>query len=274
MIDHEYLPAYFRFRDPSKMKKMHYQALLEHWYDRQEDENVDIVFAFKGYWDASTDSVVTVNNKSPDRQKRARPSIDKRRKSSGNGKPGVKPSGSKAKGRKGAKVTKERFGPPGIQSGDAGWFSDVEDDAEDVEEDGENEDGDGEDADMDEEDYNTKRKRGVKSRAPPMPLPFSAQRVGNPAVASKVKPTNKSKSKAQRPAATKGSKPALKKPQLAVDSENVKKSRYPSQPPDLGPQFDRPATRNAGKRKIADAGLGAVGESQSKKAKKGKQRAS
>jgi hypothetical protein len=59
------------------MKKMHYQVLLEHWYDCQEDENVDIVFTFKGYWDTSTNFVVTVDNKSPDHKKWARLSIDK-----------------------------------------------------------------------------------------------------------------------------------------------------------------------------------------------------
>jgi hypothetical protein len=53
---------------------------------------------------------------------------------------------------------------------------------------------------MDKEDYNIKCKYGMKSRAPPMPLPFSAQQVSNPAVTSKVKPTNKSKLKAQWPA--------------------------------------------------------------------------
>jgi len=58
MIDPKYLPVDFVFRDPSKMKKVHYQALLEHWYGRQEDDGTETVFAFKGYWDPARDSVM------------------------------------------------------------------------------------------------------------------------------------------------------------------------------------------------------------------------
>jgi len=68
MIDPKYLPADFTFRDPSKLKKAHYQALLEHWYERQEDDNIDTVFAFKGYWDTSEDSVITIDDHHPTHQ--------------------------------------------------------------------------------------------------------------------------------------------------------------------------------------------------------------
>ena len=46
MIDPEYLPADFVFCDPSKMKKNHHCVLLDHWFDHQEDDGIDIVFAF------------------------------------------------------------------------------------------------------------------------------------------------------------------------------------------------------------------------------------
>jgi hypothetical protein len=163
-------------------------------------------------------------------------------------------------------------------------MEDGEEDAEeDEEEDADEEDHTDKDAD---EDHTINRKSGVKSRAPPMPLPFSAPRVGIPTtgkvkVASKVKHAKKSKSKNQPSAATKGRplpKPAFKKSvaaQPAIQKEKKgRASRYPSQPPDLGPQFEQPATRNAGKRKIVDAGLDTVEEPPRKKAAKGAKRVS
>jgi hypothetical protein len=62
MVDPEYLPAGFKFHDPSKMKKVRYQALLEHWYECQQNVRIDTALEFKGYWDLSSESVLNASN--------------------------------------------------------------------------------------------------------------------------------------------------------------------------------------------------------------------
>jgi hypothetical protein len=62
MVNPEYLPASFKFHNPSKMKKAHYQALLEHWYEHQQNVRIDTAFEFKGYWDPSSESVLNASN--------------------------------------------------------------------------------------------------------------------------------------------------------------------------------------------------------------------
>jgi len=78
------------------------------------------------------------------------------------------------------------------------------------------------------------------------PLPYGGSQSGAPAL---------------RPSHT------LVAPQLTKEKLG-RNRRNPSQPPDLGPQFEQPTMRSSGKRKVDDAGLQATGESSKKKGKK------
>jgi hypothetical protein len=281
MIDHKYLPAGFRFRDPSKMKKTHYQALLEHWYERQEDENTDIVFAFKGYWDLANEAVTISGGKGSSRRKKSKRSTGMRQAASGLTRPGAKGPIVKVKG------TKKRPGPPGLRVGDLEapfGLRDIEEDddgeeeEEDAQEDGEieaEEEGsdDGEDDDGDE---NVRRKPGIQSKVPPMTLPFSAQRVRGVGVSKSTRPfTSKPKRTASsKPKNRHGSRSAFQAPSNAAAppaslpvSEKARQPRYPSRLPCPG-QSERPVTRSGGKRKVGDAGLETTGTYPTKKAKK------
>ena len=134
MIDPRYLPPSFIFRDPSKMKKAHYLALLEHWYERQQDNTINTVFTFKGYWDPSTESVITADDE-PANRKRQKVPIRKRN-----------TAGRTAPESKRKKKPSRRAGPPGIRRSDAGWFEDGDDDdgcdnSYDEEEDGNSDEG-------------------------------------------------------------------------------------------------------------------------------------
>jgi hypothetical protein len=285
MINPKYLPPNFVFRDPSKMKKAHYQALLDHWYSRQEDEMTSTVFAFKGYWDPASGSVVTAHLKQPTRKHKTVP-----------GKVGE---------------TKKRTGPPGIRLGDKGWTGGEDEEGTGDEEEDEDmgdekdEDDNGEGGD---DDHNNHRQHRTRSRVPPMDLPFSAKRV-----APRVAPM-KTRSKHQLPAVVQrkvgaglpdnNEFPALQprdagsskskntdhgsqglimkqRPQprprrgLPSDSRSISNGPQPvvektarktksAIPP---PQFERPDTRNARKRKV-DSELQAVGHSSNKKAKR------
>jgi hypothetical protein len=268
MIDAEYLPINFKFRDPSKMKKSHYQALLEHWYERQQGAGINTTFKFKGYWDSSSESVQTANVRHPGRQKRRKPRSYNQ--------------GSKKK----FNASMKRPGPPGVRAGDDGFSSPSSSD-------GENEDDEGDDAEHD-----------TQSKKKPLDLPFSAiprvylGALTNPKTAAlRVKSTPKANSKPKSKliiptgvpetadlglAAAKRRpvpKPAFSgrkdntdpmqalSPQPPVIQKKPRRPRYLSQPPDLGPQFERPATRLGGKRKADDDGMGATQESMSKKAK-------
>ena len=185
MIDPQYLPPGFVFRDPSKMKKIHYKALLEHWYERQQDGSVGTVFAFKGYWDASSDSVITVPDGQPARRKGPKGRTGKR-----NAAPEtIAPKSKHTK----ATMPHKRPGPPGVHKGDKKWHSNAsqsEGDEDHDEEADESEDESGEDEDS---------ARGAQSRVPPMELPFSAKRVLKGAPVAQKKSTGaqhkKSKSK-------------------------------------------------------------------------------
>jgi len=296
MVDVEYLPVNFLFRDPSKMKKTHYQALLEHWYERQEDERISTVFAFKGYWDPSTDSVIMVDDEPSTRHKVLGQDMRKHNLSG----------------------SKKRPGPPGIRVGDKGWIVNEEDEegAEDEEVDGHKGDDDDEDDkegddndEGDDGDDNNRRQHGTQSRLPPMNLPFSAKRVvsraghiaptkakrGPPAAVRKSvlkanapsedttlkskgagssKSTNMSRAIAvkQRPqprpyrGLLSGSQvsPTSNVPQPATEKE-VRKPRKLAQP---SPRFEPPTTRSGGKRKADDSGLQATAKPSNKKAKK------
>ena len=302
MIDPEYLPARFIFRDPSKMKKVHYQALLEHWYRRQEDDAVDTAFAFKGYWDASTDSVTAVTMR-------------------------------KSKGTRKANMPKIRPGPPGIRRSDVGWQNVGEDadgegdgeDEEDEEDSGEDEEDSGEDEEEEEDDGNEEdnaHRRGAqsKSKVPqPMELPFSAKHVFHAApvvprrsapkqkasaqnrvkfpsneepntrtTVSKSKNGNSSKSQSRsttnniKPPATKRPQPrpayrrvpedaaALQASPTLSAPQPVKETRARKllQPPALS-QYERPTTRSGVKRKADDGGLQLAVEPSTKRAKRG-----
>jgi hypothetical protein len=229
MIDRKYLPADFVFRDPSKMKKTHYRALLEHWYKRQEDDAVDIVFAFKGYWDSSSESVITVSD---------RPDVPRKR-------------SKKVR-------SQRRSGPPGIRKGDPLWPGDSgEEEVEGEDEEDEHEEEEEEESDDEKGDNSNNRSRRIlRSKAQPRELPFSAPRARRAAF-SAPKKTNTRKSTPSRPSGSKS----------RVPEKPARRARYPSEPPDLGPQFELPTTRS-GKRKADDAGLQAAGGSLSKKGKK------
>jgi hypothetical protein len=357
MIDPKYLPADFEFRDPSKMKKVHYQSLLEHWYTRQEDNSIETVFAFRGYWDPSSDSVIGVPDKYPGLRKQSKLTANKRQ-----AVPKLISSSRKDTNSKAAKKTngrQKRIGPPGIRKGDKQWQyysgkddeeddangekneggdsdeeKDDDDDDDEDEEDGDEEDvdegdegdgeegdeGDGEEGDEgdgeDNDRSNRRRQRGIPSRMPPKVLPFSATRTAFrgayiapkkntghlTAIEKKSMPKSEAPSKKARANArvtendqdqmpeTNNLEPAvLKRPLPYGGSQSGapasrpsrtlvapqftkeklgRKRRYPSQPPDLGPQFERPTTRSSGKRKVDDAGLQATGESSKKKGKK------
>jgi hypothetical protein len=214
MIHHKYLPDDFTFRDPSKMKKAHYRSLLEHWYVRQEDDSIDIAFAFKGYWDPSNDSVVTVKDK------QSKSSMGKRRTA-----PALTTSrlkGTNLKTAKKANATQNRAGPPGIRKGEKDWqdYSGEEENADEQEEDEDEEEEEDEDEDDSGEHDNVdsgvggdnrSHKRGMPSKVL-MDLPFSAKRVVRrgapalpkktvsrlPAVAQKSAPKSKAPSKKAR----------------------------------------------------------------------------
>ena len=225
MIHHKYLPDDFTFRDPSKMRKAHYQSLLEHWYMRQEDDSIDVVFAFKGYWNPSDNLVVTdKQSKSSTGKHRTAPTLAASRL-----------KGADLKTKKKANAAQNRAGPPGIRKGEKYWqdYSGEEENADEQDEgedEGEDKDKDEEECeeDEDEEDEddsgeddkvdsgvggdNRSRKRGIPSKAPPMDLPFSAKRVVRrgapalpktkgsrlPAVAQKSAPKSKAPSKKAR----------------------------------------------------------------------------
>jgi hypothetical protein len=143
MIDPMYLPADFIFRDPSKMKKCHYQALLEHWYQRQQSAKVDKVFKFKGYWDASQELVVAVlEGHSASRWDQRKSTQVKRG--------GVTKTDNKSK---------KRPGPPGIRAGELGFDSNLALPSSSEDENGEDE------------------REGARPRRMPLDLPFSAKRV-------------------------------------------------------------------------------------------------
>jgi hypothetical protein len=161
MIHPIYLPDDFIFRDPSKMKKIHYQSLLEHWYTRQEDDRIKVAFSFKGYWNPSSGSVIAVANKNPTNRKQPK-----------------------------------RRGPPGIRQSDKGW-EDVSGGSEEEDKgEGDEEDAGDDDDDDEESGIKTHRERGMLLEVPPKNLPFAAKRkaYGGAPVAQK-------KSNTRRPAA-------------------------------------------------------------------------
>jgi len=291
MIDAEYLPINFKFRDPSKMKKSHYQALLEHWYERQQGAAINTTFEFKGYWDSSSESVQTADVGDPSRQKQRKP----------------RPYNQGSK--KNVNAPMKRRGPPGIRAGDDGFNLPPSSDDE-------NEDDDSEDGGT-EHDAQSKKK--------PLYLPFSAipraylGTLTNPKTAAfHVKSTPKANSRPKGVGLKdqhddpRGGYPPQKKatgisksiiptgasetadlglaaakrrpvpkpafsgrkddtgalsPRPPVIQKKPRWPRYLSQPPDLGPQCERPATRLGGKRKADDDGMRATQESMSKKAK-------
>jgi hypothetical protein len=201
MISPHYLPVDFTFRDPSKMKKFHYQSLLEHWYTRQEDDSIEIVFTFRGYWDSSSESVIAVTDKHPALRKRPKSPTKKRRTAPGS--IALKPKRGNAKVARKVNASRKRPGPPGIRKGDRHWRTgededevdeegedededEDEDENEDEGEDEEDEEGE-EDEDEDEEDEenaddeddnrnNSRRQRVMPPKAPKA-LPFAAKRI-------------------------------------------------------------------------------------------------
>jgi hypothetical protein len=318
MIDPQYLPPGFIFRDPSKMKKIHYKALLEHWYERQQDGSVGTVFAFKGYWDASSDSVIAVPDDQPAHRKRRKGLTGKR-----NAAPEtIAPKSNHTK----ATMPHKRPGPPGVRKGDKQWHSDAS----------QSEGDEDRDEEADESDEDEDSARGAQSKVPPMELPFSSKRVLKGASVAHKKSTvaqhkkSKSKSVSKEDAGTRNGKVRLpsndkantianasksnrtgssmngrgttdniesvrakrplprpaysraaKKPEISqapaaspvprsVNETKVKKARYPPQPTDLRPQFERPTTRSGGKRKVDEAALGATAEPVNKRVKTGK----
>jgi len=351
MIDPEYLPPDFKFRDPSKMKKSHYRLLLEYWYERQGDPDIDTVFAFNGFWDHGSNSVVSAYKKQSDRRKLPKRSKRAHGKTCGKGKSRYKHAGSKSNG---AKAGAKRSGPPGVRAGDPGWIlSSEEEEYEDSdEEDSEEEDNhqinrkvppkalpfsaprrhilsrivpkkrkhskaanrlrvqmdrdvvngssegeNHEEAEVGEDDGNEdeENNRRKQPRLPVKPASFPSQpRETTETVSSGMKRANKSKtrgtgSKMDTPKISTVGKRPLPKPAFRGAPKNVagpsqapppvppplipekkgRRPRYLAKPPDLGPNFDRPATRNGGKRKVVDAELPVNGGSSTKRVKKG-----
>ena len=349
MIDPEYLPPDFKFRDPSKMKKSHYQLLLEYWYERQGDPDIDTVFAFSGFWDHGSNSVVAAYKKQSDRRR-----LPKRSKRA-HGKTRGKVKSRSSSKRNGAKAGAKRSGPPGVRAGDPGWILSSEEEYEDSdEEDGEEEDNHqlkrkvppkslpfsaprhhipsrimpkkrkhskvanqlrvqrdrdvvrgsdasenheeaevGEQDDGNEDEENNRRKQ---PRLPVRPPSFPSQpRETTETVSSGMKRANELKTRGAvskmdapkistvgrrpipKPAFRGAPKNAFAGPSQApppvppplIPEKKRRRPRYLSEPPDLGPNFDRPATRNGGKRKAVDAELPVNGGSSTKKVKKG-----
>jgi hypothetical protein len=265
MISRKYLPADFVFREPSKMKKAHYRALLEHWYRRQRDDTVDVVFAFKGYWDPSSESVMAASDVPDARPKRAKLA---KRKCQPARPSASKPKPTNADAAKKTNKLQRRSGPPGVRKGDSEWSSDSEEGEvegkgrgsdEDEGEGGEEgdggedeEEGEGEGEEEDKNNSNDRTRRITRSKAQPMELPFSAPRIAYGAFGAprKTSKPNRLSGLKNRVPDTKG-KPARR-----------------TQPPGMGSRFERPATRSGAKRKADDAGLQATGEPSSKKGKK------
>ena len=288
MIHPKYLPDNFIFRDPSKMKKTHYKSLLEHWYTRQEDDSIKITFSFKGYWDSSSGSVVAVANKNAANRKQSKKFSGKRRITSEL--TTSKPMHNKLKVARAANPSRSRRGPPGVRQGDKGWESGSGDSGKndggegDKEDEGEDEDEyEDEEEEVDEEEggendddgdgNNRYRQQGMPSKAPPKDLPFAAKRkVDGGAPVAPKKNTSRLpglKSRVLEIAVAKRPQPrpayhGLQGDDAALAPHPVKDkpARKPS------PQFERPVTRNGGKRKVDGAELQAIGEPPSKKGKK------
>jgi hypothetical protein len=275
MIDPKYLPADFVFRDPSKMKKTHYQALLEHWYGRQEDDDTETVFTFKGYWDPSRDSVMVANDKHPAHQKRSKPLAEKRQ-------PGPRSIGSKPK-RTNSKAAREankppkRNGPPGIRKGDEQWPVDSDSEDGDDDEDGEDDDEDDEgDEEAEPLPFSAPLRRGAPGIAKKarLPEPKAKARSNAGANSSKSKhPDQTSKTDKPEPRFTKRvlPRPAYRgipsdaaASQMSPTAPKPVKEKPPRKP---APQYERPTTRSGAKRKVDDAELQAIGEPSKKKGK-------
>ena len=233
MIDPEYLPPNFMFRDPSKMKKVHFRALLDHWYRRQEDERVNRVFAFKGYWDVSSNTVIVVDDDPPGRHK-----------------PSKQPMRKQKNTARTVKGSEKRPGPPGIRVGDIGWTGGGEEDEDEMEdaedenmddddkeeEDGveedENSEGEDEDEDEDDDDDDDVRRHGAQSKAPPMDLPFSAKRrvprvIISPKVKCQLPAAQKSKKAGAGRPASKTSAPLRQGATLRPKDTRPSKSKKP-----------------------------------------------
>jgi hypothetical protein len=295
MISPHYLPVDFTFRDPSKMKKFHYQSLLEHWYTRQEDDGIDIVFTFRGYWDPTSDSVIAVTDKHPKKRRTAPGSIARN------------PKRGNAEVARKADASRKRPGPPGIRKGDRHWPNLSGEDENEVNEEGEDEDEeDDENANDEDDNGNNSRRQRVMPLKAPKALPFAATRMvprgapvalkknaGRlPAVADKSIPTSKAPPKKARAdvqtsenvgdqalqtdeiraAVTKRPqpRPAYRRRQGddAAPAAIKEKPARKAKPSDLGPRSEPPVTRSGGKRKAGDAELQAIGESSTKKGKR------
>ena len=285
MIDPKYLPADFVFRDPSKMKKAHFQALLEHWYGRQEDAGTKTVFAFKGYWDASRNLVMAVDNKHPAHQKRLKQPARK-----------LRPKRTTSKSAREANAARKRQGPPGIRKGDEQWPIDFDSEGDEVE-------GGDEDRDMD-VDRNEDEDDNGEEEEEEEPLPFSAPRVVPrgasvaakkktrlPAVARKLVPkvkarlnadasSSKSTNRDQASKTDKLESGVTKRPLPRPAYRGIPSDAAASQPSPTAPKpvkekpsgrpaplFEGPTTRSGGKRKVDDAELQTIGEPSKKKGK-------
>jgi hypothetical protein len=173
MISSHYLPVDFTFCDPSKMKKFHYQSLLEHWYTRQEDDTIDIVFTFRGYWDPSSESVIAVTDKHPALRKQPKSSTKKRQAA-----PESIALKCNAKAARRVNGSRKRPGPPGIRKGDRHWQNlsgeDEEDEGDEDDEDKDEEDEDEENAHNEDNNGNNGRRQCVMPPKAPKALPFAA----------------------------------------------------------------------------------------------------
>jgi hypothetical protein len=173
MISPHYRPVDFIFCDPSKMKKFHYQSLLEHWYTRQEDVSIEIVFTFRGYWDLSSDSVIAVTDKHPALQKQLKPSTKKHRTAPGS--IALKPKRGNAKVARKVNASRKRPRPPGICKGDKHWRNLSGEDEGEVDE--EDEDEDEENAGDEDHNGNNSHRQRVMSPKAAKALPFAATQM-------------------------------------------------------------------------------------------------
>jgi hypothetical protein len=124
-------------------------------YECQGDPDIDTVFAFNGFWDHRSNSVVAAYQKQSDCRKLPKHFKRVHGKICGKVKSRYKHASSK---RNSAKARAKQSGPPGVCAGDLGWIlSSKEEEYKDSDEDSEEEDN-----------------HQIKCKVPLKALPFSA----------------------------------------------------------------------------------------------------
>jgi hypothetical protein len=125
-------------------------------YECQGDPDIDTVFAFNGFWDHGSNSVVAAYQKQSNCRKLPKCSKRVHGKTCGKVKLRYKHASSK---KNGAKAGAKQSGPPGVHAGDLGWIPSSEEE---------------EYKDSDEEDSEEEDNHQIKCKVPPKALPFPA----------------------------------------------------------------------------------------------------